>query len=282
MNRCIQTILFVIILRTFNTKVQSKSDILDVLRGIPIVGEIPNILNNKSVLIEKSNSRSTLAESLRMVITNFNFLVTSKNKKAKVILVTSSIKGEGKTLVSSNLAALISKKNIKTLLIGADLRNPQIHKLINKQKSVKGLSDYIFKENIDYKDLIVKYNFLDIILSGTIPPNPNELLSSKKFKNFIDYVSEIYDYIIIDSAPCLVVSDTFEIPNEIIDFTLYVVRANHTEKSILEYIKELNNEEKLSKINIILNAVGANKTYGYKYGYQYGYNYGYGYGYNED
>ena len=132
------------------------------LRGIPIVGEIPNILNNKSVLIEKSNSRSTLAESLRMVITNFNFLVTSKNKKAKVILVTSSIKGEGKTLVSSNLAALISKKNIKTLLIGADLRNPQIHKLINKQKSVKGLSDYIFKENIDYKDLIVKYNFLEV------------------------------------------------------------------------------------------------------------------------
>ena len=131
------------------------------------------------------------------------------------------------------------------------------------------------------------------MLSGSIPPNPGQLLSSEKFKIFIETVKNKYDYIIIDSAPCLLVSDTFEI-SKYVNTTMYVVRSNFTQNHLFNFINEIKNEEKLPNINIIFNSVGNSERYGYKYGYQYGYryvykygynygyNYGYGYGYGED
>ena len=117
---------------------------------------------------------------------------------ATKILVTSSIKGEGKTLVSSNIASLLSSTQ-KVILLGADLRNPQIHKILNVDRSTNGLTDILYKGDFtSYKDSLLKYDNLDILLSGTIPPNPGEILSSNLFKEFLSLLDKEYDYIIID------------------------------------------------------------------------------------
>ena len=216
-----------------------------------------------------------------MLIANLKFtnLEINKNNEGKVILVTSSIKGEGKTLISSRLSKVISFSDKKTILIGADLRNPQLHKSLGIDKNTKGISDYIYRNDIDWKDLILKSGSLEILLSGTIPPNPTELLNSKKFKSLITYLKKVYDYVIIDSAPCLLVADTLQFSNYV-DTSLVVVRANYTQKDIISFISELKLNNKLEKINIVFNGVGNSSAYGYKYGYQYGYKYGYKYGYN--
>ena len=157
------------------------------------------------------------------------------------------------------------------------------------EKNVRGLSDFIYRSDLDWEKLIIKHDNLDIILSGTIPPNPTELLASKKFKVFLENVRSKYDYVIIDSAPCLLVSDTFEI-SKLVDFTLYVIRSNFSDSKLCDFINETKKQERLSNMNLIINGVGSSSTYGYRYGYQYGYqygykygyNYGYGYGYSED
>ena len=126
-------------------------------------------------------------------------------------------------------------------------------------------------------------------MSGTIPPNPTQLLQSEKFSKMIKNLKDTYDYILIDSAPCLLVSDTFEI-STLADNTVYVVRSNYTQKKLIDFIRESIDSKKLNGVNFVLNSIGVSASYGYKYSYQYGYkygykysyNYGYGYGYNED
>ncbi len=268
----------------FDNKIHTKKHLEEILNNLNVVCEIP-YLNNETETnqINPPNSRSPLSESIRMLVANLGFILFNRNSKENVkknvILVTSSIKGEGKTLISVNTASILSNKFTKVILIGADLRNPQIHKYIDKNKSEIGLSNYILKDDINYKDIIHKNGNLDIILSGSIPPNPTELLSSSKFKEFLTVVSKEYDYVIVDSAPCLLVSDTFEI-SDYVDCTLYVVRSGYTEKNIADFINENKRLNKLKDINIILNSIGNSSSYGYKYGYQYGYKYGYKYGYN--
>ena len=268
-----------------DTKIHTKDQLLKRINGVPVIGEIPHIKDKESInKIFSSESRDPISESIRMVTANLNFLLfdktnESKNDRNNIILVTSSIKGEGKTVVSTNLSSILSSKYDKILLVGADLRNPQIHKYLNLEKSVSGLSDYIYSDNVSWRDNIIKNKNLDIILSGTIPPNPTELLASKKFENFIKEVKELYDYVVIDSAPCLLVSDTFEI-SKYVGTTLYVVRSNYSDKNLCQFISECKAEKKLSNIGLILNAVGNSRAYGYQYGYQYGYKYGYKYSYN--
>ena len=273
---------------TFDTKIHTKDQLIKGLnKTIAVIGEIPNLtesdeLNNISNF---KSDRTPLAESIRMLTANLNFVLfndfkINKSKKNNIILVTSSIKGEGKTIISTNLASMLSSKFEKVLLIGADLRNPQIHKLLNTDKSAKGLTDCLYDSQLDWKKLVIKsHDSLDILLSGTIPPNPVELISSDNFKHLIEQASKLYDYVIIDSAPCLLVSDTFEISNYA-DTTLYVVRSSFSDSKLFDFINENSAKNKLSNINIVFNGVGDSNFYGYKYGYQYGYNYGYGYGYS--
>ena len=115
-------------------------------------------------------------------------------------------------------------------------------------------------------------------MSGSIPPNPAELLESKRFDDLIKELKSIYDYVIIDSAPCLLVADTLQFSKNV-DGSLLIVRANQTSKDILKFIKSLKEENKLNNIHLVLNGIGNSQSYGYKYGYQYGYKYGYNYGY---
>ena len=271
-----------------DNKIHTREILQELVRDIPIIAEIPFIPNNKLEILSNI-SRDALSESIRMLVANLNFVLFGDKRKEKsnLILVTSSIKGEGKTVVSVNTASALLSRSKKILLMGADLRNPQIHKFIGIDKNSTGLADYIYRDDIEWRDIIIKESGLDVMISGTIPPNPTELLSSEKFSSLVNELREIYDYVIIDSAPCLLVSDTFEISKHI-DTTLYVVRANFTDKNICTFINECHNSNKLKNISLILNSVGSAASYGYrygygyKYGYQYGYNYGYGYGYNED
>ena len=285
-------VIFLFIWFLLDTKIHTKEHITRNIKGTSVLCEIPYVKDNLKFSLYEPETRNPFVESVRMIIANLNFVLFDKSKsnKTNIILVTSSIKGEGKTMVSSNLASILSSKSDKkVILIGADLRNPQIHKLINADKERPGLSNYIYKTDTDWKEMILKVNNLDIMLSGTIPPNPTELLSSNRFSSFIEEVSSIYDYVIIDSAPCLLVSDTFEI-SKYVDSTVFVIRANHTDIKLCNFINECIESNKLPKLNIVLNGVGNSQSYGYKYGYQYGYqygykysyNYGYGYGYGSD
>tara|TARA_B100001564_G_scaffold333220_1_gene320722 strand:+ start:4649 stop:7039 length:2391 start_codon:yes stop_codon:yes gene_type:complete len=276
-------IMFLYIWFLLDNKIHTRKQLKSLLgEEIPVIAEIPYF--SKDDIITSFNDDSTrdqISESIRMLISNLEFSFLNLNKdKNKISLITSSIKGEGKTVISVFVSKLLSKKNLKVLLIGADLRNPQIHKYFDIEKSTKGLTDILYNDDMrNYEKYIIKRDNLHSLLSGTIPPNPTEILSSEKFKSLLNHLSGIYDHIIIDSAPCLLVSDSFELSNYV-DNTIYVMRANYTEEKICDYIKENFENEKIKNLNIVFNGVGSSQGYGYKYGYQYGYKYGYKYGYN--
>ena len=266
-----------------DNKIHTKKQLIKLLNNnIPVIAEVPYISKVKDLNIFNTFSRDMLSESIRMLSANISFLFKENEEQSSTVtLVTSSIKGEGKTLISVNYAASIASGGSKVLLLGADLRNPQLHKFFEEEKSnLKGISDYIYGKNHKWRDLIYNKDIsFDILFSGSIPPNPTELLASEKFADLLKQLRGIYDHIIIDSAPCLLVSDTFEI-STYADKTIYIVRANHTATEITSFINENFVDHKLPKISIVLNSVGSSSAYGYKYGYQYGYKYGYKYGYN--
>lgn len=271
----------------FDTKIHTKSQLKNLLDDdIPIISEIPYIFDQqllKSLSI--SHSRSVLSESIRMLISNLKFTTPSFTIKdnCSTILFTSSIKGEGKTLASVttayNLANDLSKDK-KVILLGTDLRNPQVHKNFGVEKDIKGVSEIVYNNDYpNFKKYIKRFDNLDVLFSGAIPPNPTALLASDVFSNLISNLKKNYDYIIIDSAPCLLVSDTFQYVHHA-DSIVYLLRSNFTDNSIVEFINEIHRSKKISNLNIVFNAVGNSSSYGYKYGYQYGYKYGYKYAYN--
>ena len=151
-----------------------------------------------------------------MLYANLKYLIKDDKSVSKSILVTSSVKGEGKTLVAFLLSKTLSFSSNKVILLGSDLRNPQLHKYLNIDRNSLGLSDYIYREDLTPDELIISNGKLDIILSGTIPPNPSELLETSKFKNLIESLKKKYDFVIIDSAPCLLVADTLQFLNQLI------------------------------------------------------------------
>ncbi len=272
----------------FDSKIYSKNELKNKLNlDIPISGEVPFVENEtlKSDSILSNLSRDYYTESIRLVSSNLEFMFTEKNNNAHTILVTSSIKGEGKTMCSVKLASVLSGNNKRVLLIGSDLRNPQIHKFFGIEKSVPGLSSFLYNKEKDWRKLVRNSDGLYYILSGPIPPNPLSGLSSTNFSDLMDQVKKEYDYVIIDTAPTMIVSDTIEI-SKYVDCCLYIFRSGFTSIDVLPHIEDLFKEKKLPKMSIILNSVGKFNLYGYDYNYNYkygyGYNYGYGYGYNED
>lgn len=161
------------------------------------------------------------------------------------------------------------------LLVGGDIRKPKIKTYLGLDAQ-KGLSDYLASDTDEWRDYIIKYDLspdLDIIISGIIPPNPNELLMSPKLKIFLSEVKEEYDIVIIDTAPVGMVSDTY-IFDEHIDVTLYIVRENVTPKNVIHFVNTQKQEERLSNLYLVLNGSSLDKNSGYKYGYAKGYGYG--------
>ncbi|PIE99946.1 MAG: tyrosine protein kinase [Maribacter sp.] len=255
----------------FDTKIHDRVDVENTNPEIPVLVEIP-FLEDTSLM--EVNDRSILAESFRILSTNVNYLLSQNSKEnGQVIYVTSTIKGEGKTLVALNLASAYAGLQKKVLLVGADLRNPQLHSYIGVDKNALGLSNYLIDRSIPWEGFIKEYNgnpFLKVCLSGAVPPNAPQLLSSDGFDKFIRWAKSEFDYIVVDTAPTLLVTDTLMISKHA-DVSLFIMRADFTDKRLLEFSKELYKTKKLKNMAYVLNSVDQGKFKGYNYGYGYGY-----------
>lgn len=268
---------FIVLYGSFilNTYVANRRDVERVLPTTSIIGEIPKLKRGDEELI-KHNDRSILAESFRILRTSLQYLLVNKSEnlpKKKTVFVTSTIKGEGKTFVAFNLALTIAMTGKKVALVGADIRNPQLHRYLpEKFRKNKGLTEYIIDHSLTISDLEAQSEYnenLSIVLSGAIPPNPAELLMLERSAEFFKELSDRFDYIIVDTAPSMLVTDTILI-NKLADITLYIVRAGFTDKRLLEFPKDAIEDGRLSNIAIVLNSVDMNNFgYGNKYGYTY-------------
>ncbi|ARN77757.1 hypothetical protein BST97_06960 [Nonlabens spongiae] len=255
-------------------KIENRREVEEHLSDATILGEIPRIDKDENDYITL-NDRSILAESFRIVRTNLQYIIASlkKQDQSPVVLVTSTVKGEGKTFVSYNTALTLAYTGKKVLLIGADIRNPQIHRYVGKTNlASNGLTDFLINDQLTLSELLTTHSEntnLDLVHSGKIPPNPAELLLSDRVKNMIEDARNSYDYIIIDSAPTILVTDTFLI-NKYADVTMYVTRANYTDKVLLNYLQETIDDKKLENVSIVVNDVKvSNFGYGRKYTYEY-------------
>ena len=268
-----------------DNKVHSKTTLEKLIRDIPVLGELPKLGKKEAKLVGKDD-RSILAESLRIIRTNIDYMMKSKRKdgKGNLIYITSSVPGEGKTFLSSNLSMIFASTNKKVLLIGADIRNPKLYNFF-KSKNVDelggssrnrdtGLTEYLYDKDLNVKEIthsmLVHNNTIDVIYSGKIPPNPAELLMSSRMKELLEEVSEKYDYVVVDTAPLIVVTDTLLI-TEYADHIIYVTKAGVTEKKVLDFPAKLKKEGKLKGLSFVVNNVKvSNLGYGGSYGYGYG------------
>ena len=252
-----------------DTKIYTKDQIQTSVTDALVIAEIPE--SPKESDLVSANDFSVFAESFRILTSNLKFILKSKESKGQsdVILVTSSVKAEGKTTVAFNTAVTLAG-NSKVLLIGADIRNPQLQRFV--AGSDKGLTDYLISDDTSVQPYIVPSGLsenLDILFSGAMAPNPNDLLEMKKFDEMIESIKHTYRYIVIDSAPVMLVSDTMHLI-EIADAILYIVKSNFTDQQMLDFADEFKQTHNLKNIAFILNNVKPeNSRYGNKYGYGY-------------
>lgn len=259
-------ILFVI--NTIDTKVHTKLQIQALVPNAAVLTEVP--VNNEENAIVHPKDFSVFAESFRILASNLKYMLKeTASNQGKVVLVTSSIKGEGKTTVAMNLAVTLAWRS-KVLILGADIRNPQLHRFTQKKNI--GLTDYLISDDNDPTPYIVKTDLnqnLDALFSGAIAPNPNDLLDMQKFDDMIQQLKKVYDYIIIDSAPVMLVSDTLNIIKHS-DVVLYTIKSSFTEKEMLGFATEFRQSNNIKRMAFVLNAVEPRNTrYGSKYGYGY-------------
>lgn len=261
-----------------DNKIRNRKDVTSIIPDASILAEIPELSKKDARSVVKKNDLGVVAESFRVLRTNLQFAgVTSKGGLGKCIIVTSSIKGEGKTMVSVNLAMTLAHAGNKVLLIGGDIRNPKLTRFFSdgKEGDKKGLVEYLIYEDSSLDDYTLPSTVnenLNILHSGTIPPNPAELLLSSRVGTLIDEAKTKFDYLVIDTAPTLMVTDTLLL-SKFADATLYVIRAGYTKKQILEFARDLKEDKKLTRVNYVLNSVSSAE-----YGYGGGYGHGYGYG----
>jgi capsular exopolysaccharide synthesis family protein len=271
------TVIYLYVYSLINNKIYNKKDV-ETLTKLPILGEIGTFKGDNRIVV-KEGSNSALTEMFRMLRTNLNFMFALKQDK--VVLVTSSISGEGKTFIAMNLAISLALLNKKVLVVGLDIRLPRLADYMHV-RTAHGVTSYLTDESADLKKLIVASQIhpsLDVLQSGPVPPNPTELLLSPRLDEMFKLLQEMYDYIIVDTAPIGLVSDTFSL-NRIANAVIFVCRQDFTPKQHLNQINLLHQEDKLTNIGIVLNGVDFKKSYGYRYkGYGYG---GYGKSHNEE
>jgi tyrosine-protein kinase Etk/Wzc len=257
------------IMDLLDTKVKSRFDISSKF-DIPFLGDIPNSITPNEII--DSTSRTGTAEALRIVKTNLDFMLGQVPEgEAKTIFMTSTVPGEGKTFLSVNMAGTMALSKKKVLLMGMDVRNPKLNEYIELPNN-SGLTDYLSSSKAVISDYIFKSNNFDnlyVLPAGIIPPNPTELLMSKKVGELFTQFKKEYDYIIVDMAPVSLVSDTLMLA-QYADATVYVVRADFLDKRMLHIPKILYKENKLKNMAVLLNDTKHNKSYGYGYGYGYG------------
>ncbi|MFC5045352.1 GumC family protein [Aquimarina hainanensis] len=254
-----------------NIRVSSKEE-LEKNTSMPMLGTIP-IIKNKAKIVISRTSRSGISEAFRILRTNLDFLMAGNAKKTgKVVFVTSTISGEGKTLISCNLAKTLAISGKKVIFVGTDFRDPKFHEFVKlpNGKETVGFTNYIMTPDLSPEDVILHQETedpFDILCSGVIPPNPAELLMQDKVKVMFEYLEKNYDYVVVDTAPVSLVTDTLLI-SALADICIYVVRENYSDKRILEIPENLYQNKRLPNMAVLLNA-SRNKL-GYSYGYGYG------------
>ncbi len=263
----------VLLLQLFNTKVKSRDDIKELV-NLPIVGEILQSSAAKDKLI--GHGKTQAAEMFRLLRTNLSFLLPQK--KSPHVLVTSFESGEGKTFVAANLALSLSLTGKKVCILGLDLRKPKLHTYFGAPHNQPGVTAYIMGEASlpSITHTAEQHPNLDYILSGTIPPNPAELLLNSRFEELLRKLEESYDTIIWDSAPVGLVADTRSI-KDLADATLFVVKQGYSQKKALTSLSDERSDYQLKNAAIVFNGIKEGSFYGYgRYNYGYGkYNKGY-------
>ncbi|MDE6486529.1 MAG: polysaccharide biosynthesis tyrosine autokinase [Muribaculaceae bacterium] len=280
---------FMYIKETLNTKVRGRKDVEDL--QAPFLGEIPLYEGNREkgkfgretyikAIVVKSGRRDVINEAFRVLRTNLEFMKIHKDE-ADVIALTSFNPGSGKSFLTMNLAVAIALNNQKVLVIDGDMRHGSSSAYIDSPET--GLSDVLTNKVANVSDAIVRDKelpMLAVLPIGTVPPNPTELLKTKRFTDVMGELRKQYDYILVDCPPIEVVADA-QIIDKHADRTIFVLRAGFLERSMLPQVDKLYNEEKYKNMCIILNGTSnAHGRYGYSHSYKYGYGYGYGYGYN--
>lgn len=276
---------------TMNTTVRGRKDLANI--KVPFVGEIPfagkktaafHLPQKKKekseapqILVVEKN-RNVMNEAFRVVRTNLEFMLGFDDSH-HVLMLTSINPGSGKTFITANLSAALGIKGKKVLAIDLDLRKGSLSEYVGKPK--QGVSNYLSGQVPDYRSLIVSCGKTDILPCGMIPPNPTELLFSSRFPQMLEEVRREYDYVFIDCPPVEMVADA-AIISRYADLTLFVVRSQLMERSLLPDVENWYEEKKYKNLSILLNGtMEAGGRYGYhKYGYRYGYRYG-GYGYGK-
>jgi tyrosine-protein kinase Etk/Wzc len=270
-------VMIIVLREYFKFYIENKAE-LEKLSQVPVLGEIPRSQETGNIVLHQ-HSTNTLAEMFRLLRSNLLFVLGKDHKK--VILISSSVGGEGKTFMSINLGLSLAFLNKKVLIMGLDVRKPKLAEYLGLDTK-SGISLYLSGHS-DRASLLKPsgvHPLLDVVAAGPIPPNPNELLASKELDELIEQYRQDYDYIILDSAPVGAVSDAYQL-NRFADACLYVVRAEYTPKQSISEAEDIYKQKKLNNMYFLLNGSDIKKA-GYRYGYSKKYGYGYGYGYGKE
>jgi succinoglycan biosynthesis transport protein ExoP len=273
-------LLVIVIIFFVNNTIHNPEDISK-LTSIPLIGII-GINTDATNLAVFEKPKSALSESFRSIRSSLQFLYKKSNVAvAKTLMITSSVSGEGKTFCSINIATVFALSEKKTVIVGLDLRKPKLFEEFNLTNSL-GVVNYLIKQkSLDEIVNTTSIPFLDVILSGPIPPNPSELIMGDGMKELIEELKTKYDYIILDTPPVGLVADALELA-QYCDVTLYIVRQNFTKKEMITLLNNRVNRDELLNTSIILNGFENKAKYGGGYGYGYGYGSGnYSSGYHE-
>lgn len=278
-------VIFLIGLTKF--KIEGRGDV-EKLTRLPIVGDVPLTAEKTGSITVFENQNNLMSETFRNVRTNLQFMLGNGQK---VILVTSTVSGEGKSFISANLAVSLSLLGKKVVIVGLDIRKPGLNKVFNIARKEQGITQYLSNSEKNLMDLVQASDVsksLYILPGGTVPPNPTELLARDGLDKAIETLKKNFDYVILDTAPVGMVTDTLLI-GRVADLSVYVCRADYTRKAEFTLINELAENNKLPNLCTVINGLDLQqKKYGYYYGYGkygkyygYGKRYGYGYGYGE-
>ena len=264
-------------------KIEGRADV-EKLTSLPVVGDIPLADEKMGAIAVFENQNNLMSETFRNVRTNLQFML--ENGK-NVILVTSTVSGEGESFISANLAISLSLLGKKVVIVGLDIRKPGLNKVFNLPKKEYGITQFLTNSTVNLMDLVHHSDInknLYILPGGTVPPNPTELLARDGLEKAVEILRKNFDYVILDTAPVGMVTDTLLI-GRVADLSVYVCRADYTRKTEFTLINELAENNKLPNLCIVINGLDLQKKkYGYYYGYgKYGKYYGYGkhYGYGE-
>lgn len=273
------------LLSLLQVKIEGRADV-EKLTTLPVIGDIPVAFNINGSIAVFENQNNLMSETFRGIRTNLQFLL---EEGQKVIMVTSTVSGEGKSFVSVNTAISLSLLGKKVVIVGLDIRKPGLNKVFNLSIKEQGITQFLIDPKRSILDFVQQSDInpnLFILPGGAVPPNPTELLARKGLDSAIAQLKEHFDYVILDTAPIGMVTDT-QLVARTADLTMYVCRADYTRKVEFSFVNELAAANKLPRICISINGLDLNKKkYGYYYGYgkygkYYGYGKRYGYGYGE-